>query len=189
MTRDEFDALMRSIRQAQKQQAEHKPEGRTSVILSEQQMLIAMQIALARQQDNWNQGRRSTRGLNDEGNWPMQLSLHIQGAVGEVAFAAMHGANAEVGVIGSACDVGRVEVKSVLNHHHSMIVRQGTPADQACALVFIAPPRASLLGWAIAGDVMRDEFVKDVGRGSQWFVPPTALHAGPVPYHLIWGKK
>jgi hypothetical protein len=77
----------------------------------------------------------------------------------------------------------------VLNHHHSMIVRHGTARDQACALVFIAPPRASLLGWAIAGDVMRDEFVKDVGRGPQWFVPPTALHVGPVPYHVIWGKR
>lgn len=187
--REEFADRMRKIREQLRAEGEEpRPVNQTAVMLSEDQIVGALRIATVRQSENWAMGRKSTRGLNDENNWPLQMAMHIQGALGEVAFAAMHRTTAEVGSIGASADVGRVEVKTVMSRTHSLIVRRGTPADTPCALVFLNPPRAELLGWCVAGDVMLDEHVKDVGRGPQWFVPARALRAGPVPYHVVWAR-
>jgi hypothetical protein len=189
MTRDEFRDLMLRLRaelaNVEKAQPTH---GSTSIVMNDEMMASACAIALARQQENWQAGRRSTRGLKDDGNWPLQLGIHIQGALGEVAFAAMHRAEASVGTIGAHADVGRVEVKAIMDRNHSMIIRRGTPQDTPCALVFLDPPRAELLGWCIAGDLMQEQYLRDVGRGPQYFVPRHALREGAVPSQMIWGR-
>ena len=157
----------------------------TKITMSNAMLMSGCAIALRRQQENWNAGRRSTRGLGDDGNWPLQLGYHIQGALGEVAFASLHGVAARVGAIGASADVGSVEVKTVMSRSHSMIIRMGTLSDTPCALIFLDPPCAEILGWCIAGEVMHDRHLRDVGRGAQYFVPASALRGGSIPWHLI----
>lgn len=153
------------------------------VILTGADVRLACDIAWQRQTENAAKGRRDARGLDNATNFAAFV-LHLQGAFGEVGFASLHCLCAKKVTLGSWCDVGPIEVKAVLDPTHCMIVRPETPPETVCALMLVSRlPRVPMIGWAVAGEVMRKEWLRDPNkRGAPaFFVPEAYLRRGLVP--------
>ncbi len=157
-----------------------------AAILTEGDVRRACEIAVSRQIENLRARRPDARGVKLS---PWEgLLLHLQGAVGEVAFAVLHGLTATKGTLGSFADVGAVEVKAITDPTHCLIVRPETPPETVCALMLVAHcPRVPMLGWIVARDAMRDEWRRDPNgrKAVAFFVPAKALRLGLVPRKLL----
>lgn len=153
------------------------------VVMTDADLRRACEIASARQIENTRKGRANARGLDTNGSRWQELLLHLQGAIGEVGFAAMHGLQASKGTLGAFADVGLVEVKAIIDPAHRLVLRLDTPADTLCALMYVARvPHVVLVGWCVARDVMIDKWRGDLkGRGQTFNVPEQALTRGLVP--------
>lgn len=88
------------------------------------------------------------------------LNLYWSGAVGDY----------------SAPDVGGfVDVRSIGEANHSLILHEWDEDTRPFILVHCQPPRFSLLGWAYAAEGKQDAYWREDVRGPAWFAPQAIL--------------
>ena len=104
--------------------------------------------------------------------------IHIEGALGEMAFSKA------VGVYWSAItkfggrDAGAYEVRTRSKHHYELIVRDSDADNVDVRFVLVTGSNGSYVirGWIRGRDAMRDEWRKGHGgREPAWFVPQCEL--------------
>lgn len=106
------------------------------------------------------------------------LSIHVDGACGEIAVAKLRGRYFG-GLVNSfkAADLGNnVQVKTRSSHDYDLIVRRDDNPDHIFVLVTGSPPQLFVRGWIYGHEAMQEKFLKTYGgREPAYFVPAKFL--------------
>ncbi len=145
------------------------------VVLTSSEILQAALVGVMRQTANIRDGRSNAHGLPDGRDW----QVHIEGALGECAFAKFMGLFWS-GALGQlkADDVGLWQVRTNARTNGDLIIHERDANDRKFALVRGTAPHYDVVGWIFGKDGKRQEFWKDPTRKGRpaFFVPETALN-------------
>lgn len=149
---------------------------RVWVTLTLAEMLHGSNIGTIRHYEAEVAGRKSRRGLQE--STQDILSVHIQGAIGEMVVAKVRDRYfmPTVNTFKDA-DIGdNVQVRLRKHHHWDMIIRDDDNPEHIFVHVTGWGPIYCVRGWAYAKDVMKIEYRKNHGgHGESWFIPETVL--------------
>lgn len=152
------------------------------LILSEEQLALAMDEAARRQSDNEKRGLRGRNNAPAKGE--VALEMHILGCTGEVAVAALLGLEEHLfkersARRGSADLPGNIEVKTRKKMGQDLLVQLGDNPEKLFVLVTcdraVDPSKAVIVGWAYGSTVMRKELIRELVRGRPCYVVPGHL--------------
>lgn len=144
------------------------------VTLNYSEMIQAGQIGVCRQAANVAKGLKDRYGASPEDGW----SLHITGALGEVAVAKAYNLfwHGTLGQYGATDVGGLVEVRTCLKPSHSLILHPDDADERPFVLVHVAAPVCTILGWTLGKRGKDQRFWRDPGTGRPaFFVPRDAL--------------
>lgn len=115
------------------------------------------------------------------------LSIHIQGARGELAFAKYLGITWKPTInTFHAPDVDGSQVRTRSEDWHDLIVRTTDPPDEPFVLVIETGNQYDIRGWIWGDDARKEDYWKDPnGRGYAWFVPQKHL----LPMETYWWRE
>jgi hypothetical protein len=142
---------------------------------------MVFSVALQRQLEAMKADRPNRYGANGDG-LTKQLEKHIEGAGGELAFAKTRGLywNGSVNTYRDGGDVGAVQVRTRLQAHYDLIVRESDRDEDWFVLMIGQLPVYRFMGYIRGIDAKRDEWLADHGgHGRAWFVPQDALKEAP----------
>jgi hypothetical protein len=146
-----------------------------SVTLSSAEIISAATVGALRFAESVSSGRRDSHGFDKSKSG---LSLHIEGACGEVAFAKCRGLywGATVNSFKAADLERNIQVRTRSSHDYDLIVRSDDADTDVFVLVTGVCPNYLVRGWMYGKDAKKDEFSKDYGgRPSAYFVPASKL--------------
>ena len=152
-----------------------------TVSLTPDDFSLALHIASQREMDSLRRERTDRLWIKD--NWVDELTPHLLGGIGEVAFAKWSDTfvRASVGQFsGMASDCsGNVEIRMRAKSYYDLILRENDPKDRRYVLVRGLPPNeVEIAGWCWGHEGMRDEFIANHGGyGKAWFVPAEKLRS------------
>ena len=137
---------------------------------------MAVGVGVSRQLECLKNGQKSFK-IKGSGMW----DPHINGALGELAFAKATGAyfSGSVNTFKSERDVGNYEVRTAANHNLNLIIRPKDDDEHIFVLVTGTCPEYQVRGWIYGKDAKKDEFKRSPQNGgpSAFFVPPTELNS------------
>lgn len=146
----------------------------TEICLKPTEIMTGATIGIMRQMQNMRSGRKNCYGAGNDKAWQM----HIEGALGELAFAKHLGAYyAGVGVFRGA-DVGDHEVRTRSSHSYDLILHPDDRDDACFWLLTGSLGNYRLHGWIKGIDGKADRFWSDPAGGRPaYFVPKTELNS------------
>jgi hypothetical protein len=127
----------------------------------------------------FREGRRDLYAAPNEVEPSSNWRTHIEGAIGELAFAKALGRywNGSINTYRRGGDVGAVQVRTRSRHSYELNVRTHDRDEDYFVLLTGQAPRLCLRGWIRGADAKRSEWLKDHGgHGAAYFVPQAALH-------------
>lgn len=107
------------------------------------------------------------------------LMVHVEGALGEMAYAKAAGVywDGSVDTFKHGGDVGAVHVRTRSRHDYDLIVRADDDPDAIYVLVTGSCPSYLVRGWIRGRDAHRDEWQQRYGsRPPAFFVPAELLN-------------
>ncbi len=143
------------------------------VRLSVSEMRIATQVGIERCFHVIQANRANTHGETNDLFW----QRHIEGAMGEMAFAKFSNLywNGTVGYVHLA-DVGPYEIRTTTHEDGRLILHHDDRNDARFILAVGVRGKYDLKGWIFGRDGKKDEFVDDPQGGRQaFFVPQNKL--------------
>lgn len=148
-----------------------------TVTLTADDWRFALDLARDRAVESLRQDRRDRLF---EKSWVDAHSVHVWGAVGEIALAKYIGVYPEFSVkrfCGQRGDVlGDVEVRHRSKLHYDLIVRGNDSPDSRYVLTLGTPPEIEIAGWCYGRDAKMPEFENNHGGyGVAYFVPKSKL--------------
>jgi len=160
------------------------------ITLTPEQLAHAREIGRKRQSKAIDEGRKDGQGL--QATLEEDLDIHVRGALGEQAFAALFGGTVTVGYAGKPTDVRGVEVKHVWRPTDHLILpktqkryfhHNGRWRPLPAAVIVGSPPTFHYAGWAYATDVMLVEYCRQMqaGRPEVFAVPLHVLETSDPP--------
>lgn len=135
---------------------------------------MAAQVGIRRQVEALKKNLPNRHGYEGDG-W----SIHIRGAIGELAVAKAMGWywDGSVNTFHTRPDVGRVEVRNRSNPKHALIHRPDDDPSKAWVLVSGTAPYLWVRGWMPGADCRQSGWWEKHGdRPYAWFVPIEELH-------------
>jgi hypothetical protein len=145
------------------------------VTLTPSEIFQGAMVGVMRQTANIRDRRRNAHGLETQ---RLDWQYHIEGALGELAFAKFIGAfwSGSMGDL-RADDVQTWQVRTRSLHYGQLILHPHDPDDRRFVLVRGVVPAFTIVGWILGADGKRPEFWADPAGGRPaFFVPETALH-------------
>ena len=141
------------------------------------ELLMACSVGAVRHHESVSSGRRDANGFTDRQSG---LSVHIEGAAGELAVAHvwnLHFAG-HVNTFKGA-DLGeRTQVKCRSQHNYELIVRKDDSSDHIFVLVTGSAPNFFVRGWLYGHEAKHKDFLATHGdREAAYFVPHGLLHS------------
>ena len=137
------------------------------------ELLTGAMTGVMRQMESLKSKRADAHGYEGRG-W----ELHVEGACGELAAARALGRFWSPSVCTfKAADIGQViQVRTRLEHHYDLLVRQGDADDQPFVLVTGTAPSYVVRGWIMGRDAKQPEWQREHGgRPTAFFVPQSEL--------------
>jgi len=144
-----------------------------TVTLNRNEIIMAAFVGVRRQCESVLMGSKDANYQQDSG-W----QAHIEGALGEMAFAKALGLywDGSVNTFKTAADVGAIQVRTRSKPHYELIVRDNDRNDDLFALVRGKCPTYQIVGFIKCGQAKRFEWKKAHGGGvPAYFVPDSAL--------------
>lgn len=126
----------------------------------------------------WRQGRRDLYAVPGEAEPSSNWQTHLEGAIGELAFAKAMGRywNGSVNTFRQNGDVGDVQIRARSLHHYDLIVRTHDRDGDYFVLLTGITPSFRVQGYILGANAKRPEWLKDHGgHGNAYFVPQSAL--------------
>lgn len=113
-------------------------------------------------------GVPQSRGRSENDNW----TSHVEGAGGEIAASKVLDIYWEMGE--SKTDASGLEIRTMSQTHYGLLVRpQDIQRDYTCVLVVGCMPKFRVVGWIMARDAKRDEWLFDPSsRGAPCYLVP-----------------
>lgn len=149
--------------------------GSFQVSLTTPEILSATVAGALRFAESVASQRKDAHGFD---NSKSGISLHIEGACGEMAFAKARNLywGADINAFKNA-DVGKnIQVRTRSSHDFDLIVRADDKDTDIFVLVTGVCPNYCLRGWVYGKDAKKVEYEKSYGgRPSAYFVPASAL--------------
>ncbi len=133
----------------------------------------AAKVGIARHIEALHRGLPDKHGYDGDG-W----SIHIEGAIGELAIATALGRpwDATINTFKSQPDVGRAEVRTRSKSYYELIVRPDDRDDSPYILVTGKAPHYQVVGWCWGHEAKKPEYWRTHGdRPGAYFVPHAAL--------------
>lgn len=159
------------------------------ITLTKEEMQMAALVGVSRHWESSQRGHRAAHGLDPALS---TVSLHIDGAMGEIAVAKALGRYWTPGVnTFKEADLGkRLQVRTCPQHGGSLIVRTDDRDDHAFTLVTGSAPCLRVMGWLWGREAKRPEWLKEHGgREPAWFVPAGELRALKTAQPLASSKE
>lgn len=148
------------------------------VTLTQWEMYVAGQAAVARQIENIGKSRKNAHGAPDRLAW----QLHVEGCLGEIALAKYLGIYWSGKGRLRAPDVGRMDVRTNKRHNGDLILHDDDPDDRPFWLLTGGMNKFVVQGWLFARDGKKDEYWADpAGNRPAYFVPQHVLNDVTVP--------
>ncbi len=115
-----------------------------------------------------------------------------KGALAEMGFAKLHNLYYNPGLnnFHAIPDVDGVEIRSIADMSHSLIIRTWEPLDRDYVLLYVDGTIVSEIGWLPGSEAKeRGQWKRPGGTAGAWFVPISALnspetlviHVAPLP--------
>lgn len=147
------------------------------VTLTPDDYSVALHLATDRMVESLRNNRKDTLFEKD---WLHALSIHVLGAVGEIAFAKWMGDYPRFGVkqfSGMDSDHhGDIEIRHRSNRGWDLKIVDKDDPSRKYVLTRGLPPVVEVAGWAYGHEVMSDEYrANHGGYGECWFVPCNRL--------------
>jgi len=156
-----------------------------AVTLTRFEMLIAASIGVRRHIGVAANGQHRSP-LGDGDAW----GNDIEGACGEVAFAKVANVyyDGSVNTFTKGGDVGKVQIRTRRKPTYELIIRPHDRDDDVFVLVRGVAPRYQVVGWLVAREAKRAEWLHDYGDGAPaYFVPDGALR--PIEDLIAAGRE
>jgi len=144
------------------------------VTLSPSEIMQGAMIGVMRQVQNLKTGHGvNYYGAKDHNSW----TLHVEGALGEMALAKYRGVYyAGMGRRGGM-DVDDVDVRTTTYPNGCLIVHDADPDDRVIWLLTGVHGSYTVRGWILSSAAKRKEWIKDPQGGrAAYFVPQEALN-------------
>jgi len=150
------------------------------IVLNEIEQRLATFLAKKRHENARNKGISNGR-MGPQSDWETDL----EGIAAEIAFCKAHNVypDLQLEVLETAdaftLDMGAVDVKSTKYRNGMLLAVMGktdSPPD-SYALMIGEFPRYRFVGWARAGELLRDENIKNLGHGDGYALPQEKLRA------------
>ena len=144
------------------------------VSLTPSEMMQAAHVGIMRQVQNLKCDRRPAYGAGDDNDW----QYHIEGALGEFAFAKLAGIfwNGNLGQL-DLSDVANYEVRTRSRSHYDLILHPKDDDTKVFILLTGRNGRYRVHGWIRGADGKRDVYWRDPAKGRPaFFVPQSALN-------------
>lgn len=139
--------------------------------LTSSEILQGSLVGSMRQVENLKNGKRPTYGAGNSNDW----QLHIEGALGEMAFAKFKDAYWSKGSIGDP-DVGDDQVRTGAKHTHNLILHPYDQDDARYYLLTGVNGCYRIWGWILGKDGKNENYWSDPLNGRPaFFVPKEAL--------------
>jgi hypothetical protein len=147
------------------------------VDLSLAEMINGAIVGAIRHFESTQKGHRPNHGFDPENS---ALSIHIEGACGEIAVAKSRNMyfSGSVGTFKGA-DLGKlVQVRTRSRHEFDLIVRSDDADTHAFVLVTGVAPRYCVRGWIYGHEAKLDKYLRCYGnRPAAYFVPQSDLRS------------
>lgn len=143
------------------------------VRLSPYEIDMAANVGLRRQLEALRSGLKDCHGFEGDG-W----GVHIEGAMGEMAFAKASGMfwDGSVNTFRIQGDVGRVEVRTRSQHQYELIVRDNDKDDSYYVLVTGKYGEYQIRGYIVGAKAKKPRWSRTHGnRPAAFFVPHGAM--------------
>lgn len=145
------------------------------VKLRNYEIYVAAHVGIQRQVDNLQNGREDAYGAEKNRGW----QNHIEGALGEKAFAKAFGLywSGHVGDL-DADDVGPYQVRTRSEYWHELILHKRDKDDRPYVLLTGLNGEYDIRGWMFARDGKKDKYWKDPTGKGRWayFIPQEDLN-------------
>jgi len=144
------------------------------IVLTFEEILQGAMVGVIRQTANLKKGRSPAYGAETDKDW----QNHVEGALGEMAFAKMAGLFWSGAHVFRGDDVGEWQVRTRSEHRHELMVHPEDPDTKKFILMTGRNGRYIFRGWITARDAKRKEWWKDPSgkNRSAFFVPQAALN-------------
>ena len=148
-------------------------------VFTEEERILAKQEGIRRQDVNAAKGLRGRNGGAWQGS--KALDIHLLGAAGEMAVAAVlglkHQLYKEVEAKRNSDDLPVIDVKTRSKHSYDLIVQKDEDPGKKFVLVTIEKGKTLVHGWCWGGEAMNEKFWADPARGRPaYFVQKENLH-------------
>lgn len=143
------------------------------VQLNEFELAAGAQTGVRRQIEALFMGLPDKHGFEGLG-W----DVHVEGALGELAFAKAFGRypGFTVNTYRDGGDVGPYEVRTRSKHHYDLLIRPNDKDGSYYVLVTGVAPTYRIHGYVLGGDAKRPEWLHGYGgRPEAYFVPKESL--------------
>lgn len=134
----------------------------------------AAQVGLQRQVHAMAAGKPDVFGYEGDG-W----NIHIEGALGELAFAKATNRywSGPVNTFKEGGDVGSIQVRTRSRDDYDLIVRPNDRDQDVFVLVLGKCPTYKVVGWLVGSSAKKERFLqKHGGRAPAYFVPKEHLN-------------
>lgn len=146
--------------------------GKHSVTLDKNEILQAALVGVIRQVENLGKDRKPYYGAGSDNDW----QLHVEGALGEMAFAKFVGEFWSGAHSFRADDVGPWRIRTRSKEFYELIVHKEDPDDKRFVLVTGKNGHYTIHGWIWGSEAKKEEWWKDpAGNRPAYFVPQSAL--------------
>jgi hypothetical protein len=144
----------------------------TEIRLSPKEVLQGAVVGAMRQVENLKAGRQPAYGAGVLNDW----QLHIEGALGEMAFAKFAGLYWSGAHGFRADDVGSWQIRTRSEDWHELILHEDDADDRRFVLITGRNGDYVIHGWIFAKEGKRADLWKDPAKGRPaFFVPQSEL--------------
>ena len=136
---------------------------------------LAKYIGTKRYEEAIRQGKKDCHGFKGDG-----LSIHINGASGELAFAKCLNLyySGSVNTFKEGGDVGEIQIRTRSRDDYDLIVRRHDRDNDIFVLVIGGDCTFNIYGYILGKDAKRQEFYQTYGnRPGAFFVPKERLNS------------
>jgi len=143
------------------------------VVLDSAEIILAANAGILRQTENIHRKRQPYHGATESDSW----QKHVEGCLGEKAFAKWAGLYWPGKGKFRDADVGIFQVRRGQEHHYRLILHKEDHDDQKYWLVTGKNGTYIIQGWNWGREGKKEEYWKDPGTGRPaYFVPRSILH-------------
>jgi len=146
------------------------------IALTPKEMMRGAMVGVIRQIESLQHGFVDRAGAGLDEGW----QLHVEGALGELAFAKWRGIFWTGAGSIKAPDVGGYGVRTRSNHGYELIIRDDDDDDRRFVLLTGRNGTYKVHGWIHAKDAKQERWRQTHGgRSPAYFVPQSALYWWP----------